>query len=420
MTATGQERTPSGNRCPVCGGGPVRGFAQVPDVPVHCHLLMRTREAARAAPRGRIELGFCRDCGHVFNLAFDPARMRYDEDYENALDFSPHFQGYAASLAQRLVDRYDLHGKTVVELGCGDGAFLHRICRLGDNRGVGFDPGRRPDAAAMDGPPDAAAAEGAPVTILGETYSTKHAGLRPDLVCCRHVLEHVADPRAFLADVRAVLGGRSGTALYFEVPNGAFTWRDNGIWDLIYEHFSYFSARSLDALFRASGFDVVDIHEAYDGQFLGIEARPGDGPGETPAAHGPAPDATIKAFARAYREKCDTWRKTLDGLAERGERAVVWGAGSKAVSFLNTFFPPDDGSPQPLPCPVAHVVDINPRKHGFYTTGSGHRIVAPEHLRQAPPDAIIVMNPVYRAEIEETVRDLLPDDRARTVTWLDA
>ena len=47
-------------------------------------------------------------------------------------------------------------------------------------------------------------------------------------------------------------------------------------------------------------------------------------------------------------------------------------------------------------------------------------ILAPERLRQAPPDAIIVMNTVYRAEIEETVRDLLPDDRARAVTWLDA
>ncbi len=418
MTATGQERTSSGSRCPVCRGGPVRAFAQVPDVPVHCHLLMRTREAARAAARGRIELGFCRGCGHVFNLAFDPARMRYGQDYENALDFSPHFQSYAASLAQRLVDRYGLHGKTVVELGCGDGAFLHRICRLGDNRGVGFDPGYRRDAAAAEGAP--ATPRRAPVTILGETYSSKHAGLRPDLVCCRHVLEHVPDPRAFLAEVRAAIGDRSGTALYFEVPNGAFTWRDNGIWDLIYEHFSYFSAESLETLFRASGFDVVDLREAYDGQFLGVEARPGEGPGETPAVHGPVPEARIKAFARAYRDKCDTWRKTLDGLAERGERAVVWGAGSKAVSFLNIFFPPDDASPEPLPCPVAHVVDINPRKHGFYTTGSGHEIVAPERLRQAPPDAIIVMNPVYRPEIEETVRDLLPTDRARAVTWLDA
>ncbi len=47
-------------------------------------------------------------------------------------------------------------------------------------------------------------------------------------------------------------------------------------------------------------------------------------------------------------------------------------------------------------------------------------ILAPERLRQASPDAIIIMNPVYRPEIEETVRNLLLNDRARAVTWLDA
>jgi hypothetical protein len=45
------------------------------------------------------------------------------------------------------------------------------------------------------------------------------------------------------------------------------------------------------------------------------------------------------------------------------------------------------------------VVDINPRKHGMYVPGSGQQIVPPEFLKEYRPDAVIVMNSIYRNEI---------------------
>jgi hypothetical protein len=38
--------------------------------------------------------------------------------------------------------------------------------------------------------------------------------------------------------------------------------------------------------------------------------------------------------------------------------------------------------------------------------GTGHRIVVPGQLREVRPDEVIVMNPVYRAEIGEQLRGL--------------
>jgi hypothetical protein len=39
-----------------------------------------------------------------------------------------------------LIERYDLYGKDIIEIGCGQGEFLTLLCELGGNRGVGFDP----------------------------------------------------------------------------------------------------------------------------------------------------------------------------------------------------------------------------------------------------------------------------------------
>ena len=73
-------------------------------------------------------------------------------------------------------------------------------------------------------------------------------------------------------------------------------------------------------------------------------------------------------------------------LDTRGRPAVVWGAGSKGVAFLNTIDTADASD---------NVVDINPRKHGMHVAGTGQEIIGPAALKTADPSLIIVMNPNY-------------------------
>jgi len=89
------------------------------DVPVHCNLLWTSQDAARHCPRGDIKLAFCPVCGFITNLVFDSVRLEYAQRYENSLFYSPRFQDYARSQAARLIQRYDLHGKDIIEIGCG-------------------------------------------------------------------------------------------------------------------------------------------------------------------------------------------------------------------------------------------------------------------------------------------------------------
>lgn len=379
--------------CCVCGSTDLMALMAIPDVPIHCNLLWDDRDRARGAPRGEIDLALCTACGHVQNVAFDPSLMEYTQAYENSLHFSPRFQRYATALAERLVARYDLHGKTVIEIGSGKGEFLRLLAELGDNHGIGFDPSYVPN------PADEATRAGS-LTFVRDFYSESYAGYRGDLICCRHVLEHIARPVEFLQAVRRSVDEGHRPGVFFEVPNGLYTLRDLSIWDVIYEHPSYFTPTSLARAFERAGFAVEAVTEAFEEQFLWLDALPRD-PDEPPAEDGAAPPPALRrhadAFAGRYRAIVREWRGRLQELHRRGVRVVLWGAGSKGVTFLNAL----DRENR-----ISYVVDVNPRKGGMYVAGTGQRIVAPEFLREYRPEVVIITNPNYREEIGEQLADL--------------
>jgi hypothetical protein len=386
-----QTETSSTLRCTACSAQTVRVFVELSAVPVHCNLLWPDRDGALASPRGDMRLGFCSTCGHVFNTAFDPGLMEYTQAYENSLHFSPRFQAYAEDLADRLIARHNIRNTDVIDIGCGKGDFLALLCERGDNKGYGFDPSYVPEIM----PPERAAR----MTIIRDFYSPAYTSYKADLITCRHVLEHIQFPRNFVTNVRTAVGTRISTVVFFEVPNVLYTLKDLGIWDLIYEHCSYFSGPSLASVFRACGFAVQELHELYEGQFLGIATTPDRQ--DTPVSS-PSPDVRMLAglvekFADSYSAKVQEWRGRFSSWSTRGERVAVWGGGSKGVTFLNTLKPGET---------VGCMVDINPRKQGMFVAGTGQKVVSPEYLKEYQPDAVVIMNPIYRDEIRRQLKDL--------------
>ena len=129
-----------GVACPSCGSEGLRAFHEQRSIPAHSCLLLPDLEEARGYPRGDLVLGFCERCRFISNTAFDSSLHEYSSRYEETQGFSPRFQQFARSLAQRWIDKYDIRGKTVLEIGCGKGEFLVLMCELGENRGIGVDP----------------------------------------------------------------------------------------------------------------------------------------------------------------------------------------------------------------------------------------------------------------------------------------
>jgi len=328
-------------------------------------------------------LGFCEKCGFIYNTSFDRRFVEYSARCEETQGFSPYFKAWHEKLARRLIDRYSLRGKKIVEIGCGKGEFLALLCELGDNRGVGFDPAYIPERSA----PESVSR----IQFIPDLYTEKNSEVRGDFLCCKMTLEHISETADFIRMVRCSLRDSPDASVFFQVPNVRRILEDEAFWDIYYEHCSYFSPGSLARLFRKTGFEVLNVGLEYSDQYVTIEARAGDRTAPLAAEDDLADvESLVERFATRVPRRIAEWRNRIEGYRDRGLKTVVWGAGSKGVTFLATM-----NVPGAIDC----VVDINPNMWAHYMAKTGLEIVGPSVLRDRHPDVVIVMNPIYREEI---------------------
>lgn len=360
-------------------------FYEVKNIPVHSVLLMPTRERALGYPRRDLKLGFCPECGFISNTVFDPSVHEYSTSCEESQGFSPTFNAFAKALAQRWVQQYGLAGKSVLEIGCGKGEFLALLVEMGMGKGIGIDPAFIPERLNT---PVASRLE-----FIQDLYSEKYTHLQADVVCCRHTLEHIAPTSRFMKMIRRTIGDRPDRLVLFELPDVFRVLKEAAFWDIYYEHCSYFTTGSLARLFRRTGFDVLEVDVEYDDQYIVIAGKPAVSP-TSPSLSGEkdleAVTEEVAQFPARFAKLKDHWLSTINGRRGEGKKLVVWGGGSKAVSFLTTLG---------LKGQIDFVVDINPHKHGKFIPGTGHAVKNPESLKEHQPDCVILMNPIYEKEV---------------------
>ncbi|WP_447968803.1 class I SAM-dependent methyltransferase [Nitrospira sp. M1] len=378
--------------CFNCGGNSLSLFYDVRNVPVHSCLLIDNREEALTYPKGDIQLAFCRRCGFIENILFDPRMHEYSSRYEETQGFSARFQTFATKLAKRLIEQYNLREKHILEIGCGKGEFLVLLCEMGMNYGTGIDPGYISDRIQSNA--------NSRITFLPDFYSEKYSHLSADFVVCRHTLEHIQSTSDFLKMVRRCIGDRHETIVYFEVPDVSRILKEQAFWDMYYEHCSYFTLDSLKYLFCSCGFEILNAQYDFDDQYLLVEARP------TPSSRGTPPQEPqdleqlahdVKIFQETVPLKMKQWKETLQSVTTQDKRIVLWGSGSKAVAYLTTL---------DIAHELDYIVDINPHKHGKFSAGTGHEIVPPAFLKTYQPDLVVAMNPAYYDEIRSDLKQM--------------
>lgn len=379
--------------CPSCLHEKIVVFHSLKGVPVHSVKNINSKKEALEFPKGDIQLGFCRNCGFITNLAFNPSLIAYSEECEESQGFSPTFQKILRNNVNELIEKYNLREKNIIEIGCGKGEFLHLICKLGKNRGIGFDPAYNPLRDSENGKNN--------VLFIKEYFSEAFSGVHGDLICCRMTLEHIPETHAFLSMVRRSIGERFDTIAFFQVPDMTRVLKDCAFEDIYYEHCSYFSPGSLAGLFRRCGFQIIDLRRVYDDQYIVLEAKPAtkedlnpsmvlENDLETMTEH-------VQFFSKKYDEIIKQWTEKVRGPAWNEKRIVLWGSGSKAVAFLNGLKINNE---------IKYIVDINPNRQGTFMAGTGQEIVSPDFLKEYLPEIVIIMNPIYRQEIQSYIHQM--------------
>jgi hypothetical protein len=210
----------------------------------------RVYETARDAidcVKGDIQIVEDYKTGLVYNAAFNPDLMIYDEHYNNEQGFSPFFKQHLQQAAELIEAK--LGKEALVEVGCGKGFFLELLLERGIDV-IGFDStydGKNPRVIKKYFEPG--------------IITTPAKGL-----ILRHVLEHIPKPFDFLCQLRDANGG--GGLIYIEVP--CFDWilRKRAWFDIFYEHVNYFRLNDFGRMFKR----VIKRGRCFGGQYLYVVA----------------------------------------------------------------------------------------------------------------------------------------------------
>ena len=360
-------------------------------VPLSVMNLPRSRGEAVGSPTYKLDVRRCARCGHVFHTSFDSDEVQYRENSNLVFNEGQGWLAYQDELAKRWFDDHELAGKRVIEVGAGDGRFLERLKDLGAET-VAFEPG--PDA-------EACADRGLRVhrSYFGEEQV---ASEQPDAIVCRHVIEHLADPSAFLRAIRRGAVASNQAPLFLaEVPRIDKALEHHRINDFLYEHVSHFTEHSFRVLFEEAGWEVLDVRRGYGDEVVTLVAQPR----LRRRSRSPEARAALEVVeeSREFRENAvvqgDELRSRVAGWQEQGRTVALWGGTGKGAALINMC-----GLTEDL---VSIVIDSDPRKQGAHVPGTGQRIQSPAACLEHGVDVILICTQWRARDIEHEITSVL-------------
>jgi hypothetical protein len=338
----------------------------------------------------------CRRCWLVQLEQYVSAEDIFTE-YAYFSSFSDSWVQHARDYTALMIDRLDLGSTSqVVELASNDGYLLQWFVKAGIPS-LGIEP-----AANV-----AAAAEERGVTTLVRFFGIELAhelvaeGRRADLIAGNNVLAQVPDLNDFVAGIAVLLAPKG--VLTLEFPHVLRLIDENQFDTIYHEHFSYFSAHTIRALFASHGLELFDAEEIpTHGGSLRVYGRHADG-ADAPVAPAVAELLAreeafgltgVDRYLRFTAQVEETKRGILDLLIQlkrQGKRIAGYGAPGKGNTLLNYGGIRSDF--------LDFTVDRNTHKQGLYLPGTHIPIYAPEEIDRRRPDYVFILPWNFKDEI---------------------
>jgi SAM-dependent methyltransferase len=330
----------------------------------------------------------CEQC-HLVQLQEFVAPDAIFSEYAYFSSYSTSWVEHARRYVEMAIDRFDLGDRSrVMEVASNDGYLLQHFVAAGVPV-LGIEPAANVAQVAID--------KGIPTTVrfMGRESAAaiaKEHG-HADLLLGNNVLAHVPDINDFVGGMKILLA--PGGVITMELPH--LQRLIEGVqFDTIYhEHFSYLSLVTVERIFAHHGLTLFDVEELpTHGGSLRIFAKHSDDgarPIEPRVAALRQREIDLGFLGpdryRGFGEQVKACkRKLLTFLIEArnaGKTIVGYGAPGKGNTLLNYCGIRTDF--------LDFTVDANPYKQGKFTPGTRIPILAPEAIREARPDYVLIL-----------------------------
>lgn len=361
-------------KCIVCEGGFFKNpLMTLPDMPASAQDIPDKDRVA--SDRGiTLSLVQCRECGLV---QFDTTPVAYYRDVIRAGGGTKTMVELRRGQYAEFIERFDLKGKRIVEVGCGQGEFLQVLGEF-DVVSVGLE-----HSAAL-------------VQKAADKGLTVHQGFVEDADSCIpgapydafvqfNFLEHQPHPNDMLRGIWANL--TEGGVGLVTVPSFEYILRYDGFYELIRDHLAYYDEQTLRFLFEKNGFEVVRCQTVNrDTLAVMVQKRRA---------------VSVPKFTESYaalKEQFGKYlgdRKSISTGEKRRGGVAVWGASHQAFTLLATLG---------IGGQIEYIIDSAPFKQNRYAPASHVPIVAPDHWFEQPVGSIIIVAPGYTDEIAAIIR----------------
>lgn len=327
-------------------------------------------------------------------------------EYAYFSSYSPSWVEHARKYADLMCERYELGRESkVMEIASNDGYLLQHFVGKGVPV-LGIEPAANVARVAVE--------KGIPTTVrfLGRQSAEEIAAEygQADLLLGNNVLAHVPDINDFVSGIKRLLAPTG--ILTMEFPHLQRLIEQVQFDTIYHEHFSYLSFSVVEKIFARHGITLFDVDQlSTHGGSLRIHGRHTEASG---------PEVTDRVVDMRRQEET-AGLLSLDGYLGFGER--VKAVKRKLLGFLIEarssgksvvgYGAPGKGNTLLNYCGIRtdfldFTVDANPYKQGKYTPGTRIPILAPEAIRSARPDYVLILPWNLRREIStqaEYIRD---------------
>lgn len=357
---------------------------------------LREADLLRAEAHFPLKVFACPTCALVQVDEVQRHDLLFSDDYVYFSSYSSSWLAHARRYVDAAVERLSLGPSSqVLEVASNDGYLLQYVRERGI-RCVGVEPTAGTARAARERGIDTVE------VFFGRESARALVAERGrfDLAIANNVLAHVPAIDDFVAGFAEALAPTGSVS--FEFPHLLELVRMNQFDTVYHEHFSYLSLRAVERILSTHGLAVWDVETlpTHGGSLrvwaaptaarrealasvARMRAREADAGIGTPAFH-----AGVQAAAERVK---DDLLAFLIEHKRAGRRVVGYGAAAKGNTLLNFA--------GVRPDLLAFVADASPHKQGRFLPGSRIPVLAPEALREARPDVVLVLPWNLREEI---------------------